>query len=148
LTALPDVNVLVALAWPNHIHHQPAREWFLREGLRNWATCPLTQAGFVRVSSNPRVLSEARSPAEAMALLGLMLERGNHAFWSDEVHLLESPWVRRDRIFGHRQVTDAHLLAIAVSHGGRLATFDTALVELVPTGMDPAHVLILLPYNR
>lgn len=50
---LLDTNVLLALAWPNHQHHGTAQRWFKREAPRGWATCALTQLGFVRLSSNP-----------------------------------------------------------------------------------------------
>jgi predicted nucleic acid-binding protein len=49
-TALLDINVLVALAWPNHVHHETALHWFEVNHTYGWATSPLTQSGFVRVS--------------------------------------------------------------------------------------------------
>jgi predicted nucleic acid-binding protein len=52
-TALLDVNVLVALFDPDHVHHEVAHDWFADNGPRGWATCPLTESGFVRVVSNP-----------------------------------------------------------------------------------------------
>jgi hypothetical protein len=52
---LPDLNVLVALTWPNHVHHAQARTWFLGVNRAGWATCPITEAGLIRVSSNRRV---------------------------------------------------------------------------------------------
>ena len=79
---LLDVNVLVALAWPNHIFHKAAREWFSSVHQAGWATCPITQSGFVRVSSNPRVIPEARSPAEAIGLKNVAVIRMSvHGFW-------------------------------------------------------------------
>lgn len=57
--ALLDVNALVALAWDSHIHHARIREWFTANATLGWATCPLTEAGFVRVSTNPKVLPSA-----------------------------------------------------------------------------------------
>jgi predicted nucleic acid-binding protein len=59
MISLLDVNVLIALAWPNHIHHRLASRWFDRNRKSGWATCPLTQSGFVRVSSNAHILSDA-----------------------------------------------------------------------------------------
>lgn len=58
--ALLDVNALVALAWDSHIHHARIREWFTANATLGWATCPLTEAGFVRVSTNPKVLPSDR----------------------------------------------------------------------------------------
>ena len=61
--ALLDVNVLLALAWPNHQFHSSARRWFAdHEGA--WCTCVVTQLGFVRLSSNPAFTDQAKLPAE------------------------------------------------------------------------------------
>ena len=51
--ALLDVNVLVALFEPEHIHHETAHDWFADESSHGWATCPVTENGFVRVLANP-----------------------------------------------------------------------------------------------
>jgi uncharacterized protein len=56
IVALLDVNALVALAWDSHVHHATMRTWFAANSASGWATCPITESGFVRVSSNPKVL--------------------------------------------------------------------------------------------
>lgn len=138
---LLDVNVLVALAWPNHVHHAIALDWFHgRRGEEGWATCPITQNGFVRVSSNHRALPEARTPREALQLLGRITALPGHVFWVDDIGLDDSPFLDPARLVGYRQVTDAHLLAIALRHGGRLATLDRAVSALLPMGFDPGSV--------
>jgi len=143
LIPLLDVNVLVALAWPNHVHHRLARAWFEAQHAAGWATCPLTETGFVRISSNPRVVDEARTPAEAIVLLQRMLQVAGHRFWADDVSVTQfSP--ETVRIHGYRQVMDAHLLALARRNGGRLATFDRRVADLLPRDADrERHVLIL-----
>ena len=132
MTALPDVNTLVALAWPNHVHHGAARAWFADARRSGWATCPVTQAGFVRVSSNRRVTPDARTPAEVVRLLTALVAVGEHTFWPDDVD-----WTRPDgpattRLGGYRQVTDAHLVALAAGAGGQLVTFDRGAKALRP----------------
>lgn len=145
MTALLDVNVLVALAWPNHIHHARAHAWFASARGRGWATCPLTQSGFVRVSSNTAAVPDARTPAEASALLRAIVQLPGHAFWPDDVSAADDG----DRVFartvGYRQVTDAHLLSLAIRRGGCLATFDARIRDLVPMGFDPGAALELIP---
>jgi toxin-antitoxin system PIN domain toxin len=131
MIALLDVNALVALAWPNHIHHQAAHAWFGAHRADGWATCPVTQAGFVRVSSNARVLPVAKSPREAFAVLESMTNLPDHRFFLDDVDLSRTPYVCREKILGYRQVTDAHLLAIALRHGALVATFDGGMRHLV-----------------
>lgn len=124
------MNVLVALAWPNHVHHAPAHRWFGANREHGWATCPLTESGFVRVSSNRRAIPEACTPAEAIALLGRIRALAGHVFWADDISPADRHATPFKRVAGYRQVTDAHLLALAIRHGGALATFDRGLAEL------------------
>lgn len=141
MTPLLDVNVLVALAWPNHVHHDAAAVWFTDLVHRGaWATSPATQSGFVRVSSNRRVLPDARTPAEATLVLHRLTELDGHEFWADDVEIARCPQLDTTRLTGHGQVTDAHLLALAVRNHGCLATFDTSIVHLAD---DPDRVLVL-----
>jgi toxin-antitoxin system PIN domain toxin len=146
--ALPDLNVLVAAAWPNHLHHRAARLWFTEHAGEGWATCPLTQSGFLRLSSNPRFVEDAVPPGEARLLLERMTRFGDHRFWPDDLD-----WTREwdllplSRVTGHQQITDAYLLALALKHGGRLVTLDRALPELLPQGSDLRRFIELLPLD-
>jgi len=136
--------VLIALAWPNHVHHAAAVHWFVEAGQRNWATTPVTEAGFVRVSSNRLVIPEAKRPVDAIALLQELTARAGHVFWEDSISLARSELVAPERIIGHRQVTDAHLVALALQHGGRIASFDGGLAAVVPAGIDPKGLIVQL----
>lgn len=140
---LLDVNVLVALAWPNHVHHRAALTWFEDFGRASFATCPVTQSGFVRVSSNTRAIPDARSPREAREILRRITNLPGHVFWADDIDLANSEHIAWERVGSHAQVTDAHLLAIALRHGGRLATLDRALADLVPEGVAGAAVMLI-----
>lgn len=128
--ALLDVNVLVALAWPNHIAHEASRRWFATKAARGWATTPVTETGFVRVSSNRRALPTATTPSLARELLGSLRGQRGHRFWPDDVSLVTGDHLDLGQLTGHRQVTDAHLLALCATHSGRLVTFDRGLVSL------------------
>ncbi|MEE8147646.1 MAG: TA system VapC family ribonuclease toxin [Longimicrobiales bacterium] len=145
MLALLDVNVLVALAWPNHIHHARARAWFGDHREDGWATCSITQGGFVRVSSNRTVIPEARSPAEAIALLRQIVGLPGHVFLTDHVPLTTDEVVDPMRIVSYRQVTDAHLLTLAVCCESRLATFDRGIPELLPAKADRSQSVVLIP---
>ncbi|MEA2181688.1 MAG: uncharacterized protein QOF69_873 [Solirubrobacteraceae bacterium] len=125
--ALLDVNALVALAWDAHVHHAAVRAWFAGYATEGWSTCPVTESGFVRVSSNPKVLANAISVEQARAVLRALRQHEGHRFLSDDVSLAD-PEI--PRLVGHRQVTDAHLLALARRNDTRLLTFDTAAVTL------------------
>jgi len=139
---LLDVNVLVALAWPNHVHHATAHAWFDDVGRAGFATCPVTQAGFVRVSSNSRAIPDARSPREANDILRRITALPGHVFWTDDVEIASSEHIVWERLGSHAQVTDAHLLALSLHRGGRLATFDRALADLAPEATS-GRVLVL-----
>jgi len=142
--ALLDVNVLIALAWPNHVHHQSSLRWFKAQQPSGWATCSSTQTGFVRVSSNRRVFPDARSPEEALLLLRRITALPHHVFWTDDIALADSHLIAASRIQGHRQVGDAHLLALALSRDGCLATLDQGIRQLVPDGFAADEVVCLL----
>ena len=144
MAALLDVNVLIALAWPNHVHHAVAQAWFYRHHGRGWATCPTTQSGFVRVSSNRAVLPEARSPREALELLRQITALPHHVFWADDVALTRSKWLAVEKLVGYRQVSDAHLLALALRRGGCLATLDGGIRDLVPDGLGRTEAVCVL----
>jgi uncharacterized protein len=142
-TYLLDVNVLIALAWPLHVHHARAHRWFERIGKFSWATCPLTQLAFVRISSNPKIIRDAVSPRAATNLLNDMVALQGHVFWPDDLPVNQIANFSSPSMVGHRQVTDAFLLALAQHHHAKLATLDAGLADLVaPTARAAAVELI------
>ena len=136
--ALLDVNALVALAWDAHVHHARMRSWFRERSGEGWMTCPVTELGFVRISANRRALPGAISVSSARAVLAGLRGVGAHRFLADDVSPLD-PDVPEVAV--HRQVTDAHLLALARRHGASLVTFDAALAKL---GGDAVELLAVL----
>jgi hypothetical protein len=144
MASLLDVNLLIALAWPNHVHHLPALAWFQRHQAEGWATCPVTECGFVRVSSNAASVPEARTPREAILLLRRIVALPHHEFWQDDVSFANSVAMDELPLVGYRQVTDAHLVTLALRRGGRLATLDGKIRSLVPRGSDASDVLSLV----
>lgn len=142
--ALLDINILTALLWPAHEHHEVAHAWFGRRADAPWATCSLTQLGFVRIVSNPAFSRDALSPAEAVALLAENLGHPRHEFWTESLQVPTAVRGIQARRQGFKQLTDAYLLAVAQRRRGVLATFDRGLrtlagnallgsVEIVPT---------------
>lgn len=123
--ALLDVNVVVALFDPNHIHHEPAHVWFAERRSSGWATCPLTENGVVRVLSNPAYSSGAERPQEVARRLAAFRASGHHVFWLDDVSVCDTRLF--DLAVGHRQLTDVHLLGLATARDGCLATFDRSI---------------------
>lgn len=131
--ALLDVNVLVALGWPSHVFHTRAHRWFAQHSSRGWATTPVTECGFVRVSSNRGALPLVTTPGRAVEALRRMSRVRGHTFWADDVRFVAEDGIV-DSLRGYRQVTDAHSLSLAASHDGRLATFDEGI-----EGAHPAY---------
>ncbi len=131
VAALLDVNVLIALAWPNHVHHGAARAWFEEHRDDGWATCTLTEAGFLRVSCNPSVVGHTITPLDAIEVLDNLRRLGTHAFWPLDRSVVDLPATIRERLQGYRQISDAVLLAAAIQHDGQLATLDVGLQRLV-----------------
>jgi toxin-antitoxin system PIN domain toxin len=125
--ALLDVNVLVALFDPSHPQHEAAHQWFGRNRKRGWATSSITINGFVRIVSNPAYRSVEATAADAILRLRTLCSSANHHFWPDDLSLLDGAIFRPEAIVDHRQITDVHLLALAIRHGGRLATFDRSI---------------------
>jgi toxin-antitoxin system PIN domain toxin len=127
---LLDTNVLVALLWPSHARHDLAVKWFARHRAKGWATCPLTEAGFVRIVSNPAFSRDAVTPREAAGVLAANTAAKDHAFWPDELPFAEAIAFAGARLVGHQQVTDAYLLGLALRRGGMLATLDERIAAL------------------
>lgn len=142
LRALLDVNVLVALLDASHLHHRSATDWLAAHAEAGWASCPLTQNGCLRILSMPSY-PNAQPPAAVAERVALALAGEYHEFWPDSVSLLETGRVRWDRVLGSRQVTDAYLLALAVSRGGRLVTFDRGIPLGAVPGAAQQHLLTL-----
>jgi uncharacterized protein len=143
-TALLDVNVLIALLWPAHEHHDASHAWFAARGTRaRWATCPLTQMAFVRIVSNPAFSPDALAPAEALRVLERNLAHPGHEFWPDDVALMEAVGPVAARLQGYRQIADAYLLGLALRRRGTFASFDRGAGALA-TG-ERAAVLEVVP---
>lgn len=128
---LLDVNVLVAMAWPTHSAHKRVQEWLASHAREGWATCPLTQTGFVRILSNPAFSPNALTPAHALVLLQANLGHPTHRFWADELSFIRAIEPFHPRLGGHQQVTDAYLLGLAVHKKGKLATLDRGVLALL-----------------
>lgn len=121
--ALLDVNVLLALLDSDHVDHERARAWMSAEIEHGWASCAITQNGFVRIISQPRYPSPV-SPIRAIDVLAGAASTEHHMWWPCTVSILDPSIIDRSRLHGSRQVTDAYLLALAASHKGRFVTLD------------------------
>jgi uncharacterized protein len=123
--ALLDINVIIALLDPDHVFHDRAHAWWEANRKHGWASCPLTENGVVRIMANPVYSQSVRfTPQDLISRLNSFATQTNHEFWPDNVTLRDVGVFAGDRIHGSSQITDIYLLALAVKHMGRLATFD------------------------
>lgn len=138
-TRLLDVNVLVALALDTHVHHHAAHRALA--GMKSWATCPMTEAGVMRVLLTPAVTGRAFAADEIMAFLAGIRTDGRFRFIVDEVSW-SAMLLDTSVLVGRQQVTDLHLLQLAATNDAVLATFDGSLHRsIAPANRDLIEVL-------
>ena len=142
MRALLDVSVLIALLDADHIEHAAARAWLEREIDAGWASCAVTENGFVRILSQPRYPSPV-PPAEAIRRLEQARRTTRHEFWPCDASLLDDRLVDSTRLHSARQVTDVYLLALAVSKGGRFVTFDRSIPLSAVLGAQSQQLVVL-----
>ena len=124
---LLDVNVLIALIDSAHTHHAIAYRWFEEHSGHPWATCPITENGFVRVLSDRKYLNFRVSSAQAVELLARLKRSTAHEWWPDDISLTDASLFQTEHLLGSKQITDAYLLGLASRRSGRLASFDRSL---------------------
>jgi toxin-antitoxin system PIN domain toxin len=139
---LLDVNVLVALLDAYHGQHRAARTWLEAHVTEGWATCPITENGCLRVMTQPRYPSPAKY-GDIARRLTRAVQQPSHAFWPDDVSVLDDEVFDTGRAYGPNQLSDIYLLALAVRHGGRLVTLDGGIVRSAVRGAEPHHLVVL-----
>ena len=142
MRSLLDVNVLLALFQPDHVHFDRAQEWWKANQDYGWASCPLTQNGFVRILSQhsyPKPLPTAA----AIGRLAEQIDQTDHLFWPDDLSIADRLVFDPGGILGPNQITDAYLLALAVKNGGRLATLDHGVSLRAVRGAEPRHLAVI-----
>lgn len=140
--ALLDVNVLIALFDSDHVDHRRARDWLEREIMHGWASCSITQNGFVRIISQPRYPNPV-PPYQALERLAQATNTEHHRYWTCSISLTDERIFDRSALLGSKQVTDAYLLALAVANQGRFVTFDRAIPTRAVPEATPEHLEIL-----
>jgi toxin-antitoxin system PIN domain toxin len=139
--ALYDVNALLATLDPDHKFHTRVRNWWARNVNLGWATCPLTQNGFVRIISQQGY--PGRRPLyQAAESLRFAVAQPGHVFWPDDISLTDAALFDHSRILGPGQITDVYLLALAVKNGGQLVTFDRSIPIAAVRGAKPEHMVV------
>lgn len=140
---LLDINLIIALMDPDHVFHQKAHEWWGEDG-KPWASCPLTENGFVRITS-----STAYSPGHPATVLEMtsrfaaFAKNSDHEFWPDDFSITDTSLFDHSRILSSKYLTDLYLLKMASKNSGRLATFDRNIPQdAVTSGGDEALLIL------
>ena len=120
-TFLADGNVLIALVVTDHVHHDEVTRWFV-ERQPMLATCPVTEGTLLRF-----LVRSGISASESMLVLDGLRAQPWHRFWPAD---LPFQAVHLDGVLGHRQITDAYLVALTKANGGRLVTLDRGIAAL------------------
>lgn len=139
-TYLLDVNLLLALTDPMHIHHEAAHSWFAEIGRQSWATCPITENGFIRIASHPSYPNRPGDVAAVLEIFRRLCEASGHLFWAEDISILKI--LEPDALVTHAQITDVYLLGLAVSKKGKLATLDRRIPFQAVRGGESAFELI------
>lgn len=140
---LLDVNVLVALFDEAHVHHTIAQTLIAQPQLEI-ATCALTENGVLRVLNLPGYSMYGAAGFEAVCTqLQQLCSDIDHEFWPCDVTLRDDSKIDWSRVMGHNQITDAYLLALAVAHGGALATLDHRVALSAVRGAEAKHLQLL-----
>lgn len=130
---LLDVNILIARADNQHLHHSLAKAW-MADNIAGWATCPLTENGLLRILGNPRYPGNGAGSPEtaATALRGMIAAVPGHQFLADDISLL-SALASLEGVTS-AQLTDVYLVALAVTHGIRFLTLDQSVDPALVAG--------------
>lgn len=141
---LLDANALIALGWPAHEHHGAIRSWFKRHAAQGWATTAMTQAAFVRIVSQPAFSGRVIAVTQVAELLLRNTAHAQHRLLAMDFGFEQVLGCCTGGLYGHRQITDAYLLATAARHGARLVTFDSGISQLLATEPERERLLSVL----
>jgi predicted nucleic acid-binding protein len=126
VTYLLDINVLLAAVWKEHPQHGKAEQWLAG---RDLATCPISELGFLRISTLPKGPFRSDMPTARQLLQGF-LDAWKPRFVGHDLPALHSMPAASD------QVTDFYLADVAGKNQMKLATLDRRIshpaVEVIP----------------
>lgn len=142
-TFLCDVNVWLALALSEHVHHGIARDWWTTvERPRSVLYCRATQQSLLRLLTNRTVLgaygNEPLTNDEAWSVFEAFVADDRILLQAEEPAALERHWQR----FARRDTAspklwmDAYLAAFAFAGGHTLVTSDAAYRQFEGLDLD------------
>lgn len=142
---LLDVNALFALLWPNHIHCNTVHKWFHSVTDRQWASCPTTQSGFIRLCTNAKATGAEVRVLDAVDTLNKNLAMPNHIMLTESSPTPDVIRPLQDQLTGYKQITDAYLFGLAIEHDAVFATLDQKIKAIATK--DVRKHLEVIPLN-
>jgi len=142
MAVLLDVSVLIALFDRDHPMNNAVADWFTDHARSGWATCAITENGFVRIVSNAGY-PHPIALGEALATLSQASRHESHEFWACDVTITDPEWLWPGAVLASGQLTDAYLLSLAVKHDGQFLTLDRRISPEIVRGARPGHLITL-----
>jgi predicted nucleic acid-binding protein len=139
---LPDVNTLLALLDPMHVHHEAAHQWYANQSPLRLVLCSHVENGVIRVASQPKYPNCLGTSSRVRDVLREFVQKGNTASCGKEVSLLDDEVVLQSGALTPSRISDLYLLALAAANDARFATFDTRIPAAAVAGGSTALEII------
>lgn len=136
---VPDVDVLVALALPHHAAHRRALAWWRKT--ERYALTPFTETALLRLLMTPAIAGAPVTFGAACEVVASVAGDPRADFLADDASLRSADF-DTSAIRGAKQVTDAHLVALARKHRARLITLDARMPASL--GLDAADAIAVI----
>jgi len=134
---LPDVNTVLAMLDPMHLHHTAVHRWYAAQSAPRLMLCSHVINGVIRVASQPKYANSMGTCGRVRVVLKLLVDQTNVTFCQRDASLLDDDVLLRPGDLTPSRVADLYLLALAVANGAKFATFDTRIpVEVIAGGME------------
>lgn len=140
--ALLDVSVLIALFDRDHVRSGQVGDWFSENAPNGWASCAVTENGFVRIVSQPSYPNPI-GVTSAIGILANATAHRFHKFWHCDVSITQHNLVSPKPTLRSSQITDAYLLGLAVRYQGRFVTLDQRIDPDIVIGATTDHLVVL-----
>lgn len=139
---LPDVNLLLALLDPLHVHHDAAHRWYRRNMPFQMLLAPHVENGVIRVASQPKYPNCLGTSRKVREILQEFVSRTKAEACGQEVSLLDDRVLLKPDSLTPPRVSDLYLLALAAANEARFATFDHRIpAEAIKGGPEALEVI-------
>ena len=139
---LPDVNAVLALLDPMHVHHEAAHRWYAERAPLQLLACSHLVNGVIRVASQPKYPNTLGTAGRVREVLRDFVGAARVEACEREVSLLDDVVLLKPGLLTPSRVTDLYLLALAAANGARLATFDRRIPgEAVAGGKEALEII-------